>query len=68
MDDRTKTLETLETLEQLVRERKIDRRKLMQAAGAMGLTTAAAAGVATKWTPSAAAQAAAGTLVTVSTQ
>lgn len=65
MDDRTKTFEMLE---QLVRERKIDRRKLMQAAGAMGLSTAAAAGVATTWTPSAAAQATEGTLVTVSTQ
>lgn len=65
MDDRTKTFETLE---QLVRERKIDRRKLMQAAGAMGIGTAAAAGVATAWTPSAAAQASEGLLLTVSTQ
>lgn len=65
MDDRTKTLDVLA---QLVRERKIDRRQLMQAAAAMGLTTGVAAGMATKWAPSAAAQAAEGTLVTVSTE
>jgi peptide/nickel transport system substrate-binding protein len=68
MDDRMKELEVLA---QLVRERKIDRRKLVQAAAAMGLggtAVAAGAGVAMTRVQPAAAQSGDKKLVTVSTQ
>jgi peptide/nickel transport system substrate-binding protein len=49
--------ETLELVAKLIREKKLDRRKLMQTAAAMGLgTTAAAAGVAVTRVPTASAQ------------
>ena len=57
----------LDLLRQLVRERKIDRRKLIQTAAAMGLSGTAAGAAITRVQP-AAAQDTAGTLVTVSTE
>lgn len=64
-DEQTRTLSILE---QLVRERKIDRRKLIQAAAGMGIAGFAVGTAPTIASRSAAAQETSGNLLTVTTQ